>query len=322
MYRQPAVLILPELVSLGLFRTSESRLGGVRTDGPSGLEIGFLERGSVEWWNGKELREAGPSSVLIDHPDSWQGGTDAIVHPCTRYWLRFNFPESGALPGLSQATTTSMRDAFEAIDGHFFPGETSLRDFFRQLIGQQRHPSAYSEEFSRALFHQILITVLKNHETSSRRRVSASILAATAFIDENYREKIIVDHLARIAGFSTGHFHAVFIAEMGMSPAQYHRKLRITEAKRALVFTDRLITDIAIDLGFSSSQYFSSSFRKLVGLTPERYRKIRTGGTSRGSQGLAATAGLFAAGTRARALPGRTPMQEDRGGFVRSPVRG
>ena len=57
MYRRPQALTLPELVSLGMFITSEPRIGGKRPGGPSELEIGYLERGSVEWWDGKDLEE-------------------------------------------------------------------------------------------------------------------------------------------------------------------------------------------------------------------------------------------------------------------------
>ena len=99
MYRQPQPLVLPELVALGWCKTDYPRLGGVRTDGYDGLEIGYVERGSIEWLTDSGLQEAGPGSIIIDWPGDWQGGVNAIVHPCERYWVRFNFPPKGRLPG-------------------------------------------------------------------------------------------------------------------------------------------------------------------------------------------------------------------------------
>ncbi|KKB11314.1 hypothetical protein VE25_13445 [Devosia geojensis] len=276
MYRRPTSLVLPELVSLGMFITSESRLGGERRDGTTGLEIGFLEHGIVEWWNGEELEEAEPPSVLIDPPGDWQGGASAIVHPCTRYWLRFEFPDQGELPGVSRSTTLALRHSFDSIDRHFFPGDPSLAKLFVQLLDQQRQPGIFAEELSRALFHQILVMVLRNFEMVANEVSSPQIAAAKAYLADNYRMKVHIQDVAALAGYSVGHFHEVFLREVGLSPLQFQLKQRISQAKRALISTDSHITDIALDLGFSSSQYFSTAFRKVVGLTPAAYRQIRT----------------------------------------------
>lgn len=276
MYRSPDILVLPDLVSLGMFITAESRLGGIRRDDSTGLEIGFLEHGSVEWWNGHELEEADPMSILIDPPGDWQGGVNAIVHPCSRYWLRFRFPEGGALPGMSRSTTLAIQHGFESIDRHFFPGDPSIGVLFARLLEEQRHPGNHSEELSRAFFHQILITVLRTYDTFSGRTFSAKIEKAKQYLRENFREKLRMEDVAAVSGYSPGHFHEVFLKEVGLTPLQFQLRARIYEAKRLLIKTDLNITDIGLDLGFSSSQYFSTTFRKIVGLTPASYRHIRS----------------------------------------------
>lgn len=276
MYRSPDVLVLPDLVSLGMFITAESRLGGIRRDESIGLEIGFLEHGSVEWWNGQELEEADPMSVLIDPPGDWQGGVNAIVHPCSRYWLRFRFPDDGVLPGMSRSTTLAIQHGFQAIDRHFFPGDPRIGVLFAQLLEEQRHPGNHSEELSRSYFHQILISVLRTYDTVSSRTCSRKVEEAKRYLKENFREKLRMEDVAAVAGYSPGHFHEVFLKEVGLTPLQFQLRTRIYEAKRLLIKTDLNITDIGLDLGFSSSQYFSTTFRKLVGLTPAAYRQIRS----------------------------------------------
>ncbi|WP_375451830.1 helix-turn-helix domain-containing protein [uncultured Devosia sp.] len=277
MYRRPNFIVLPELVSLGMFVTAESRLGGVRQDGTGGLEIGYLEHGSVEWWDGSHLDEAGPGSVLIDHPGDWQGGASAIVHPCTRYWMRFDFPEAGSLPGLPGATKLSLQTAYGAMNRRHFPGSPALRDMFNKLLIEQRQPDALSQDFSRALFHQILIAVLRDYQRMQLRQVSAVSAKAQAFLRHNLASDIHVETLSRHVGLSTGYFHDVFLRETGFTPARYHLWLRVAAAKRALIETGGSITDIALDLGFSSSQYFATTFKKVVGLTPLEYRQLRGG---------------------------------------------
>ena len=280
MYRRPEFIVLPELVSLGLFVTAESRLGGVRRDGTGGLEIGFLEHGSVEWWDGKQLQEAVPGSILIDHPGDWQGGVNAIVHPCTRYWLRFNFPQDKGLPGLAASTTLLISHAYESMQRRHFPGSPALRDMFRELLKQQREPEAFSEEFSRALFHQILIAVLRDYEKVQQKQVSPVMAKAQSFLAANLASDIHVEEVSRHVQLSTGYFHDIFLRETGFTPARYHLRLRVAAAKQALIETDRSITDIALELGFSSSQYFATTFKKIVGLTPISYRQLRVGWSS------------------------------------------
>ncbi|MEP3932587.1 helix-turn-helix transcriptional regulator, partial [Rhodopirellula bahusiensis] len=56
-------------------------------------------------------------------------------------------------------------------------------------------------------------------------------------------------------------------------PIKYLIQVRIQEASRLLRSTDRSITDIAFDVGFSDSNYFSRQFRTHLGLSPREYRK-------------------------------------------------
>jgi AraC-like DNA-binding protein len=64
-----------------------------------------------------------------------------------------------------------------------------------------------------------------------------------------------------------------FSSITGISPKQYQFNQRIEMAKRYLTDTNWSITTIAMELGFSSSQYFSSSFQRATSCSPLQYRK-------------------------------------------------
>ena len=64
-----------------------------------------------------------------------------------------------------------------------------------------------------------------------------------------------------------------FRQELGMTPIAYLNRYRVTQAKRLLKETDKTITEIALDVGFSDSGYFSRVFRKEVGMSPDAYRR-------------------------------------------------
>jgi AraC family L-rhamnose operon regulatory protein RhaS len=275
MYRRPDFLVLPELVSLGLYVTQESQIGGPRHQSPDGLEIGYLESGSVEWWDGKRLDEASPGSVLIDYPGDWQGGSGAIVHPCTRFWIRFDFPKRGALPGMCQETTDEIAGIFADMRRRHFPGSPRLKELFSLLLAEQREPNELSVEFSRALFHQLLMTVVRDHQAEQQKQFSEPVRTALSIFEAHITGDVSVEGVAESVGLSTGYFHEIFHRETGYTPSQYHMRRRIDAAKRQLITGLTSVTDIALELGFSSSQYFSTAFRKVVGLTPVQYRHLR-----------------------------------------------
>ncbi|WP_319415723.1 AraC family transcriptional regulator [Marispirochaeta aestuarii] len=69
------------------------------------------------------------------------------------------------------------------------------------------------------------------------------------------------------------HLSRYFRLLTGMSPKQYYDKYRMKLAARYLELTDMDITSIALELGFSSSQHFSQTFRRISGRTPTDFRK-------------------------------------------------
>ena len=59
-----------------------------------------------------------------------------------------------------------------------------------------------------------------------------------------------------------------------MAPNDYRQRLRIKQSCERLSNSDDHVTDIAMQMGYSSSQYFSRVFKKYIGVTPNSYRKL------------------------------------------------
>ena len=73
-------------------------------------------------------------------------------------------------------------------------------------------------------------------------------------------------------GLTPSHFTVAFKREVGVTPLEYLTTLRIDEAARRLRSGNEAVTGIAMDLGFSSSQYFSLVFKQRKGCTPSEWR--------------------------------------------------
>jgi AraC-like DNA-binding protein len=73
-------------------------------------------------------------------------------------------------------------------------------------------------------------------------------------------------------GISARHFSRLFVKEVGMSVPDYLNLLRIKKAKELLLNTDMDITRIAYAVGYHSSQYFTTRFKRLEHVTPKGFR--------------------------------------------------
>lgn len=96
---------------------------------------------------------------------------------------------------------------------------------------------------------------------------------AIAHIESNYTEKITLAELARKSHLSERHFTRIFQECIGRSPIDHLMHVRCREAAELLRGTDRTITDIAFDCGFSDSNYFTRCFRKTMEMTPKQFRQ-------------------------------------------------
>lgn len=78
--------------------------------------------------------------------------------------------------------------------------------------------------------------------------------------------------LARLSGLSPQYLVKTFTKDVGVAPHQYLMQLRISHAKELLANSDVPITQLALELGFSSSQHFASVYKRLTGETAFQYR--------------------------------------------------
>ena len=116
-----------------------------------------------------------------------------------------------------------------------------------------------------------------NTALERNRKLSAQaqrlVRQGMAYIHEHYAEPISRADLARHVALSEDYLTASFRRELGVTPITYLNRYRVNQAKQLLTDTDQSVTEIALQVGFSDSGYFSRVFRREVGLSPEAYRQ-------------------------------------------------
>lgn len=95
----------------------------------------------------------------------------------------------------------------------------------------------------------------------------------TGFIHQHYELKISLDAIAAAGAVCRSRCCKLFNQFIGQTPNTYLMRYRIQKSCEMLKETNRTICEIAIACGFQSASYFTSIFRKEMGLVPQRYRK-------------------------------------------------
>ncbi|MEA4889318.1 MAG: AraC family transcriptional regulator [Clostridiaceae bacterium] len=92
-------------------------------------------------------------------------------------------------------------------------------------------------------------------------------------LDQRYMQNLTAEAMARQCNMSYSYFSRYFKSAIGKSFTAYLNYVRITEAEKLLLSTDKTVTEIAMETGFSSASYFISQFRLLKKVSPRQYRQ-------------------------------------------------
>lgn len=96
---------------------------------------------------------------------------------------------------------------------------------------------------------------------------------AENYIEMNFAEDISMEGMARKLHVHPSHLMRAFKKEKGITISNYRNLRRIKEAKELILFSNLSMTEIAIMVGFSNSQYFSRFFKEVEGATPIEFKK-------------------------------------------------
>lgn len=96
---------------------------------------------------------------------------------------------------------------------------------------------------------------------------------AAEYIEAQLDRSLGLAELAAVVGRSPRHFARLFRAATGLSPHQYVIRRRVERARLLLATTDLPVARIALDVGFAHQSHLAAHFRRLVGVSPGRYRR-------------------------------------------------
>lgn len=158
----------------------------------------------------------------------------------------------------------------------------NLRDkilfYLHQMLKEINTKETGYETICQDLMEILLITLSRQTDFSAaltpiEKKSTRLCTLVKRYIDAHFKENIDLEHLSKVTHVSKYHLVHAFSKEYGISPMSYLTTCRIEEAKQLLKNDDYTLAVISRMLGFSSPSYFSQTFKKNTGESPNEYRK-------------------------------------------------
>lgn len=106
--------------------------------------------------------------------------------------------------------------------------------------------------------------------------VSPQIIGALNYINKHYKEEISLDQIADAAHMSKYYFCRRFHEVTGATPLEYLNNIRLTKVHNLLISTNSTIDEISAKTGFVSALNLARSFKKVYGVSPREFRKLKS----------------------------------------------
>lgn len=168
-----------------------------------------------------------------------------------------------------------FRDAIEDstfLNSHFLiTNGIEFSATLNKILYEFSKKNKYYLETSCGLLKQ-LITELHRYELQTYSASFSPVNKVVEYIKNNFSKNISNKDLAQITGYHEYYLNRLFIANTGISMHKYILNLRMNEAQRLVLNTDRSLTEISESIGFNNYTYFSDYFKKCFGLSPSQYR--------------------------------------------------
>ena len=207
-----------------------------------------------------------PGDFYIIEPHTRHADYSDKANPYHKIWINFS---SDCFKTVFDAYGLNGINVFKNID---------IRPYFDQLL-LLSEKSNYSDDIavdvSNVLFQ--MLHLLAKQMRNPHGDISPVALKIKNFLDDAAFSEISLDEVVKGVNYSRKQINRIFKKEFGKTPYEYYLNVKLGFAKKYLVMTDLSIKEISEKLHFNNQYYFSSLFKKKVGMPPLRYRASKKG---------------------------------------------
>lgn len=193
-------------------------------------------------------------------------------NPWTIYWIHFAgvhatiYAQGASVPlNVTPGITSRINDRNNIFEEIFF----TINDGYN--LENMRYASCLLHYYLGSI--RFIQQFRKADTHSEKFAPDALVNVIIRYMRENIERQLQLDNLATFTGYSVSHLSSLFKRTTGESPIHYFNRLKIERACHLLNDTTMQINQISHKVGIADSYYFSRLFTKLVGMSPNAYRK-------------------------------------------------
>ncbi len=243
-------------------------------------ELFYLNRGACTFFVNNHFYELNAGSVVLIPPDTLHSTKYKSKKKALRSALFFRledlqFPD----PHMTEVTKEKLSSSYVLEIPEMY--RPHIEKIIENMIAEERFNNQITSPVMLQLcLMQLLILInrfaagIENIAESIHTSNRQLILAAT-FISRNYNRAITLEEIANVSGFSPNYLSRKFHESTGIGVHEYLNLTRLQKASIELLNTDHTVTEVAINSGFSDSNYFKDAFKKMYGVSPRAYRKMQ-----------------------------------------------
>jgi AraC-like DNA-binding protein len=230
--------------------------------------IGMIEAGVQKFSYQRDVFITPPTGLIIINPGEAHTG-EAAVESGFRY--RALYPE----PELLQRIASQIKGRSQDIPFFSAPviHDTALfHDIYRLHLTLESSVSALEQEsrYLESLARLIIRHADTHPQVKPIGRERREIKRVCAYIEDNFAQDVKLSDLADLVHWNPFYLLRVFRAEMGLPPHAYLETVRI-RAGQMLLKQGHSLAQTAYNTGFSSQSHFTTTFKRLIGVTPGHY---------------------------------------------------
>lgn len=206
--------------------------------------------------------------VFIAFPDEIHGTNNIPVSVGEIYWFQLDISNPKEFLFMNEDTAIHMIESLQALPHHVVQANA---EEMRPLIQQAFYLAQRNEEPEFiASYLQLFLHLLIHSANNEKFALSPDIGRTLNYILDNITEELSLEELAALANLSCSQYKQKFKKQLGISPRHFINQQKI-EYSKLLLLEGMSVTDIAMLLGFTTSSYFSTVFKKYTLYTPTEY---------------------------------------------------
>jgi len=273
----------PHIIEFASKKISTIQFGSLKKETVNFLRFYYVIDGRFDWVIEDKHYILYPGDFAVILPGQWFGGDKDLLDIGTVSWMHLELEHIERNGKITMGKWSRLSDIecvpiakILALNNSPVLSEVKeigllFQDMQNELANQEIGYTARINQLIDELF--ILTARQLTRQNNSRRDFPQTFMKLEQSLRENLSHQWTVEEMSALVGLGTTAFSEKVKSYTGFSPLNYLINIRITEAIKLLKRPDVHVTDIALDVGFYSSQHFATTFKKLTGYTPSDFRK-------------------------------------------------